>query len=139
MERTERHETYVTFAQAHSLKRLGFDWECFGFYERRYTNSDEMWLRVYLEYENHNERSHPSHEVFSAPALHIAAKWLREVKGLAVNVLAHDGGMYDWEMVFLPNADGAEEPLDRSTWCETYEEALSEGITTTLKYLEGRQ
>lgn len=133
----KHEETYVTLEQARALKRLGFDWECNGYYNRKRTDSDEMRLRVYLESDNHNERSEPNHEVCSAPPLHVAAKWLREVKGLAVNVAAHDGGLYDWDIVFLPNAAETDGSRGILKWFKVYEAALSDGITAALENSEG--
>ena len=130
-------ETYVTFEQAQALKRLGFDWECA---TRFYVDGKRKILAEVPFTEKKNFNSDGWYiTVCSAPALHIAAKWLREVKDLAINVIANGNGLYEWTLTFLPNADGAEEPIDRSTWCETYEEALSEGITAALKYLEELQ
>ena len=116
-------ETYVTFDQAQALKRLGFDWKCEE-YIRQAGGSPSTGIRWVS---------------FPRPRIDFAAKWLREVKGLAVNVIAHDGGMYEFDIVFLPNAEDIEGYLDRSPFCETYEEALSEGITAALKYLEELQ
>ena len=65
-----------------------------------------------------------------------AQKWLREKKGIAINVIAHDGGLYDYDIVFLPNAIETENIPDRSPWCRTYEEALSEGIDSALELIE---
>lgn len=130
-------ETYVTFEQAKALKRLGFDWECA---TRFYVDGKRKILAEVPFTEKKNFNSDGWYiTVCSAPALHIAAKWLREVKGLAVNVIAHDGGMYEFDIVFLPNAEDIEGYLDRSPFCETYEEALSEGITVVIKYLEELQ
>lgn len=72
----------------------------------------------------------------TAPLLFHAQKWLREKWGIAVNVIAHDGGLYDYDIVFLPNAIETENIPDRSPWCRTYEEALSEGIDSALELIE---
>lgn len=66
----------------------------------------------------------------------LAQKWLREKKGIAINVIAHDGGVYDYDIVFLPNAVDCDCPIDRATFSRTYEEALSEGITSVLELIK---
>lgn len=71
----------------------------------------------------------------SAPTLAHAQKWLREKWGIAINVIAHDGGAYDYDIVFLPNAVDCDCPIDRATFSRTYEEALTEGIEYALELL----
>lgn len=130
-------ETYVTIKQAQALKRLGFDWEC----DHYYAIGEHDWYlfrTVGGIPANFNKDIDAFPIDCSAPALHVAAKWLREAKGIAVNVPAHDGGLYDWEIVLLPNAAEDLEVRNRSTWCKTYEEALSEGIDEALEDLERR-
>lgn len=75
-------------------------------------------------------------EYVSAPTLWQAQKWLREVKGIAINVVAHDGGAYDYDIVFLPDAVDSDYPIDRATFSRTYEEALSEGIASVLQLIK---
>lgn len=124
-------ENYVTLEQARSLNRLGFDWDT-----RTYYIGDKL---IYLaEIGIGNTYIKDWDKRIIAPEPHVVAKWLREVKGIAVNVAAHDGGLYDWDIVFLPNADEGLEVRNRSTWCKDYEEALSEGIDEALEILEGK-
>lgn len=139
MERAEQTEKYVTIEQAQALKRLGFDWECDHYYV---IGGAYDWHLLRTEGgipADFNKNVGECPIDCSAPALHIAAKWLRDVKGLAVSVLAYNSGMYDWETVFLPNAEEAEEIIGRSPWCDTYESALSEGITAALNHLNENQ
>lgn len=75
-------------------------------------------------------------EYYPKISLWQAQKWLREKKGIAINVIAHDGGAYDYDIVFLPNAVDCDCPIDRATFSRTYEEALSEGITSVLKLIK---
>ncbi len=77
----------------------------------------------------------PHYECATAPTLWQAQKWLRERKGIAVNVIAHDGGKYEYDIVFLPNAVETDRIPDRSPWCKSYEEALSEGIESALELI----
>lgn len=48
---------------------------------------------------------------------------------------AHDGGAYDYDIVFLPNAVDCDCPIDRATFSRTYEEALTYGITSVLELI----
>lgn len=128
-------ETYVTIKQAQALKRLGFDWEC----DHYYAIGGHDWHLLRTEGgipANFNKDIDAFPIDCSAPALHMAAKWLREAKGIAVNVDAHYGGWYDWEIVLLQNAAEDIEVSNLSMWCKTYEEALSEGINEVLEVLE---
>ena len=69
-----------------------------------------------------------------------AQKWLREKKGIAINVIAHDGGEYHSERIILPNCM----MLETRAWyvgtttplVDTYEQALSAGIASALELIE---
>lgn len=122
-----KDEDFVSYEQAVRLKTAGFDWPCEAFYEHV---DGKMWIAIDGK-ENWN-----SGVDCSAPSLAQAAKWLREVKGIAINVIAHDGGKYDYDIVFLPNAVECDCNFDRSPWYRKYESALSDAITTTIELLE---
>lgn len=134
-------DNYVTLEQAQALKRLGFDWEC----NHRYCCMLEIPSHVYPP-ANWNE--HGGDMFFSAPAIHVAQKWLREVKGIAINVIAHDNEWlrfkYSWNETYMQNC--REKGKQWEEWSivrhygahDTYEAALSEGITQILKLLEGK-
>ncbi len=126
-------EDYVAYEQAVMLKECGFDWETEHYYEfEELTDTEVVFKRTAsCNPFNHNAFA----ESFSAPSLAQAAKWLREVKGIAINIVAHDGGIYEYEVVFLPNAEEYDDDIDRSPFRRTYEEALSEGIDAVLRLL----
>lgn len=83
-----------------------------------------------------------------APSLYEAQKWLREKKGIAINVIAHDRsdryveGKYHWSEAYLPNFK--ESGLQWADWFiygkhplfDTYEEALSDGLNQMLQLIE---
>lgn len=127
---------YVTYEQAVKLKELGFDWKCYQYYIR-FADDGEIRRWHASEPDNNNARL-SRNEVSSAPRLDQAQAWLREVKGIAINVIAHDGGQYHWCEVYLPNfkEDGyrwweyREHPL-----MDSFEEALSAGIDKALELL----
>lgn len=143
-----KRENYVTVEQAKALKRLGFDWECDGLYAKADEDSDEIELLPCRELDNYNRENWATIYCFSAPPLHLAAKWLREVKGIAINVIAHDNEWlrfkYSWNETYMQNC--REKGKQWEEWSivkhygahDTYEAALSEGITQILKLLEGK-
>lgn len=137
-------EDIVSYPQAVALKEVGYNWTCRDGYSVKFRlepvpSFGEVKSVHSKDPKNYNDSRKGIADGLnfcSAPTLAMTAKWFREVKGLAINVLAHDGGKYDYEIVFLPNADDNYELYDRSTWSKTFEEALSEGISAALKVLE---
>ena len=113
------HENYCSLETAKLLKQAGFDWECDKGYDGK--RNEELW--VLLNFNLFNDK-------YSLPSLSVAQKWLREVKGIEVNVLcvyinlikkysyAAFEGKYNHEII----DDGF----------DTYEEALEAGIKKCL-------
>lgn len=132
-----KNEDYVSFELALKLKECGFDEPCLTFYD---TNK-ELGRALDTDNFNHLGEAYQGEwftDTISAPTLWQAQKWLRQAKGIAVNVTAHDGGKYDFNIIFLPNAAEYDAPSYRSPWRRTYEEALSEGIDTAVSILTCR-
>ena len=136
------HEDYVSFEQAQRLKELGFDWDC---------------MKGYAHYPNENVKTFNAQEeningkynewCYSAPTLAQAAKWLRDVKGIAVCVQSFDSnkdpryGSFWWKEYFLPNCE-ERGPQWVEWWISgnhpifpKYEEALSDGISKMLELI----
>lgn len=126
------NKEYVNYEQAKALKAAGFNFPCDTLYHISHCRDKkvELWENRSIADWNYERYSNWA---ISAPTIYQAAKWLREAKGIAINVIAHDGGIYDFDIVFLPNADEAYGVENRSPLCRTYEEALSEGIDEALK------
>lgn len=128
------NEDYVSYELAKKLKKCGFNGRgCRHFY---YVSKDgkkvafkERGDGIIVQFRNEGRTQIP------AATLWHAQKWLREKKGIAINVIAHDGGVYDYDIVFLPNAVDYDYPIDRATFSRTYEEALTEGIEYALELL----
>lgn len=124
---------YCDYKLSLALKAAGFDEPCDHYYARRGIIGDNFRLHgAYTVMKHQNSK----YSTASAPTLWQAQKWLREKKGIAINVIAHDGGVYDYDIVFLPNAVDCDCPIDRATFSRTYEEALSEGITSVLELIK---
>lgn len=122
---------YASYDLALKLKACGFDEPCGksikiipGTEREEWDEEECQWCTVQdIEY-------------YPKISLWQAQKWLREKKGIAINVIAHDGGAYDYDIVFLPNAVDCDYPIDRATFSRTYEEALSEGIASLLELIK---
>lgn len=141
---------YCSYELSKALKAAGFDEPCDHFYEHRLdpTKARISASGVYGEWNNIDAFKHNFNAIddnrhkqlltpyCSAPTLWQAQKWLREKKGIPINVIAHDGGVYDYDIVFLPNAVECDYPVDRATFSRTYEEALSEGIASVLELIK---
>lgn len=139
-------EDYVTYEQAVKLRELGFDWECnHVYYGENATHlfPDERKKLCECFRRNSNNTDYR----FSAPTLNQAAKWLREVKGIAVCVQSFDNnkdpryGKFWWKEYFLPNCKERGQQ-----WVEwwisgqhpifpNYEEALCDGISKMLELI----
>lgn len=146
----------VPFQTARKLKDIGFNWFCNHYYEQKelkpvsetivdkilsgyeLPNSDNLVISC-NSYSNNSEIENLIYkDCYDAPTLWQAQKWLRETKGIAVNVIAHDGGKYDYEIIFLPNSVDYGGLLNCSPWCITYEDALSAGIDAALDLIANK-
>ena len=132
------NEDYASYELAKKLKECGFAEPCDSYYIKDNAPDGTAWIVPTTDREDFNaDYDCPfCKPLCSAPTLAQAQKWLREVKGIAINVIAHDGGKYEYDIVFLPNAIETDNIPDRSPWCRTYEEALSEGIESVLELIE---
>ncbi len=125
---------YCSYELSLALKKAGFDEPCYFYYTRKDAPDYHVYSTTSEEAPIDYNRS--VYAGCSMPTLAQAQKWLREKKGIAINVIAHDGGAYDYDIVFLPNAVDCDYPIDRATFSRTYEEALSEGIESVLELIE---
>ena len=141
------HETYVSLETAKLLKQVGFDWEVDTSYVRDYGDMDDdaeyipldtFWFgEMGTKNWNREELStvqYGKHQGLltraSAPSLTVAQKWLREVKGIEVNVLCvyiKHIKKYSYDVF----TNEYEHELINEGF-DTYEEALEAGIQTCL-------
>lgn len=126
---------YCSYELSKKLKVCGFDEPCDHYYCAFDNETDvRFWS---CSPQSQNGFVNPKGKVIAdAPTLAQAQKWLREKWRIAINVIAHDGGAYDYDIVFLPNAVDCDCPTDRATFSRTYEEALSEGIESALELIK---
>ena len=132
------NDDYVSYELAKKLKECGFAEPCDHYYIKDNAPDGTAWIVPTTDREDFNADSYCPFckPLCSAPTLAQAQKWLREKMGIAINVIAHDGGAYDYDIVFLPNAVDCDYPIDRATFSRTYEEALSEGIEPVLELIK---
>lgn len=73
-----KHEYYVSLEVAKLLKEAGFDWDTYSAY-----NKDGVFA------DNNRSITLWNHfaDYYSAPTLDVAQRWLREVKGVDINIL----------------------------------------------------
>lgn len=137
---------YCDYELSLALKVAGFDYPCYFYYTKKNAPDDCVWQTSSEEAPvNYNRRIYAG---CSMPSLSQAQKWLREKKGIAINVIAHDRsdryveGKYHWSEAYLPNFK--ESGLQWADWFiygkhplfDTYEEALSDGLNKMLQLIE---
>lgn len=123
---------YVSYDLALKLKECGFDEPCIAHWACEPDVKPILVGSTAFVFSNAELKGRD----VTAPLLFHAQKWLREKKGIAINVIVHDGGACDYDIVFLPNAIDCDCPVDRATFSRTYEEALSEGISAALELIK---
>lgn len=123
---------YCSYELSKALKACGFDEPCIAQWACEPNGKPILLGSTAFVFSNAELKGRD----VTAPLLFHAQKWLREKKGIAINVIAHDDGVYDYDIVFLPNAVDCDSPIDRATFSRTYEEALSEGITSVLELIK---
>lgn len=135
-------ESYVSFDTAKLLKEAGFDAPCRGVYV-----TDRTGYYEFREYDNKQTKDDLCWNTddgfqyeYLAPTQALAARWLREVHRIVVDV-AFIPPLFDgvnWQY-FIENMDdmlwkGDFEPSDRRY--KTYEEALEEGLKRSLERIK---
>ena len=123
-------ESYVSFDIAKMLKEAGFDVPC----TSQYTEGKCIWNVGYPDNFNQDEFG------YSRPTQALAARWLREVHRIVVDVayIPPHVGRDVWQY-FVGGMDdmvwpGDYEPSDRKY--ETYEEAMEVGLQEALKLIK---
>lgn len=102
---------YVLPEHALILKELGFDWPTKAYYFKEFADKDKLTLRILYNPNNHNDPEYNQTDFYSAPTIHIAARWLRE-NGIFVEVL-----------------------MRRPDWFEVVGKYFDENATIQVKYL----
>lgn len=161
------HEDYVTLEHGKELKRLGFDWKCglaMSLVDMEYTcyrgtdaqhvekvmrgdflDPEEAEYRVtgYEEIDGFMFPTYDEHEDFSqfyvmAPTLNQAATWLRDKYHLAV-IVKLNGLRTMWFSEVWTMATNGPVYNEPGVLFESYEEALSNGISKALQLLADKE
>lgn len=142
---------YCDYKLSLALKECGFDEPCRCCYIVDKDTESNIEFTEYASRSKWNSAeiggSKYPYKHISAPTLWQAQKWLREKKGIAINVIAHDcsdkyrGGKYHWMEVYLPNCnENGPQWMDwfiygKHPLFNTYEEALSDGLSQMLELI----
>ena len=145
-----KHENYVSLEVAKLLKQVGFDWGCptawdLTFPNEPYLNYDAIYP---VDFRNNLD------DVFYAPTLAVAQKWLREVKNIEICIhweIEFEEKELDWNKrryCYDIDTHVDDIPLlsiDDDYWAEgyhtfgnsysTYEEAQEAGIKKALEMI----
>lgn len=130
----DTHETYISLEVAKLLKEAGFDWEIDSLYQVYPEEPVRFELVRELQF-NWNINSN----VISAPTLAVAHKWLREVKGINIQIQScFDSVNCQYNVVvgydyFIHRIDGKMTILPSDTHYKSYEESLEAGIKKCLE------
>lgn len=142
------NEDYVSYELAKKLKECGFDEPCNYGYSVKMRLEPEVSFgkpkmvhsKAPKNYNDNRKGIEKGLSFCSAPTLAHAQKWLREPKGIAISIIAHDGGLYHSERIILPNCmipESREWYVETTTpMVDSYESALVAGIDSALKLLD---
>lgn len=135
-------EDFVTYEQAIQLKELGFNYRCNHIIDRTGYVYEESEAPVgETNYHDFNTEEIYT-DCVSCPTLSQAQKWLREVKEITILVnLAANKETYITKKLFYFKWFNSEFIFCGFSKCHynTYEQALSEGISTALKMLKKQE
>lgn len=129
------HETYVSLETAKLLKKAGFDWGCFFYYENKKLRGN------YKDSPNNMNASNIWQEerYCSAPTLEVVQKWLREVKAMHICVKPNEASAnckYFVTVIVNDTKWGNLQDDNRKTiMFDTYEEAQEAGIKKALEII----
>ena len=148
------HETYVSLETAKLLKQAGFDWELNHYY---FVQNGVVELKSDFRHfaQNYNESMATmdsvsfQFDIYSAPTLEVAQKWLRDVKNYYVSVevdcdsigvfytvryIFHNGNNYNTSCIWEKDESGKDDHK-RLKLFNTYEKAQEVGIKAALEII----
>lgn len=118
-------EEFVTLETAKLLKEKGFDEPC----------SISINIEDGRKYMSNRTNSEVPKKVCTQPPQSIAQKWLREIKGLHIEISYLYGDYWYYDILTIPDHDLvglSDRPL---VHYKSYEEALEAGIQEALKLI----
>lgn len=120
-------EDFVTLEQAEKLKELDFNWETYACYNHgKFEDPFDRFGEATID--NHNRYGS---NYISAPTLSQAQKWLREIHNIIIIIEYQNAETFNW-IVYK-----SDKLMKSGIWGkDTYEEALSIGISKALELIE---
>lgn len=128
------HDEVVTYEVAKLAKEKGFDWKCREYYNRDFD------LRVNGIYALEYTNSQIDEGYMTAPTQSLLQRWLREEKGLHIEIVATASG-YIWLLdktngTSIADSDHHGTMVNEDSGCyDTYELALEDALKYALKNL----
>lgn len=128
------HESYVSLETAKLLKQAGFDWETI----RSYGQDEGLYGTIGISRNFNAEKG-----FIAASSLAVAQRWLREVKGMHIEIIVGDNSK-DWGYYYftdihepdkMPLINGVPKMSVFYSDFDTYESALEAGINRCLTLL----
>lgn len=138
------HECYVDLEVAEMLKKAGFDWECRKIYYC-YREDDDTW-ELEDNYKIHKHILELDYCLL-APTLDVAQRWLREVKGVYLDIDTHFNSVGVW-FSYVINVLDSDAKFGMYSNClgaghsfNEHKEALEAGIKKALELIlkKGKQ
>lgn len=148
-------EDFVTYEQAVKLKKCGFDWPCYEFWDNSFClDGTPVKIRklksepkICFMYECNSMLDKMGCDLITAPSLAMAAKWLREEWDLHIDASPFTDGYTDadgrkcdewefWDFGIMRVSNGSFVVGYGDREFDTYEAALSAGIDAALKLLK---
>ena len=128
-------EDFVTYEQALALKKLGFDLGVDHVYNKDGELIEETrYMDDYTAYVNYNIEKYGG-DIISAPTLSQAQKWLKKNKKIDIIVSLEDETYVQYQVEIYIRKKCVS-PRYNHGFYETYEEALSRGITKSIEIIE---
>lgn len=137
---TMDYEQFVSLKTAKKLREVGFDWRCGGYI----TNpSEENYITTATIRFNWNEDQSDGLECYSRPTQAMAMRWLRDIKGLIINIVyGVDDDLESGYCVYVIELDNISSsgipfsyqvfPSTESHFYKSYEDAAEDGIQSAL-------
>ena len=134
-QRYNTHEVRVSLETAKMLQKAGFDWECECAILPASLMADKAYHYNHGGSHNYNDKETYPFEIYSAPTLAVAQKWLREAKGMHIYVKPCDiynEQIESWSSRLFYKGNDI---IVRGGAFGSYEDALEAGIQKCLTIL----
>lgn len=119
---------YCSYELAKKLYELGFDWDCEkAYFDRPWNHEHKL---VYAVDATNQAAAYDGTDIYPAPTLWEAQKWLREKKEYHIEIRRMFGNI--WSYYLSPLGSRAKEG---DAYFKTYESALSTGISAALELI----